>query len=83
MEVLGVRGFAPFFAHVDLSKSPGKVYVAETTQSVILTDATSTVEQHFRARGFLAKTVVTVTYENVTVEGNLVRICNPVIIDTL
>lgn len=72
LELLGIRGFAPFFARIDVSKGSGKVYVAETTQSIILTDATTTVEQHFHARGFLAKSVVTVTYENVTTQSNQV-----------
>lgn len=66
LEGAKIQGFAPFFGKIDLSKGVGRVYVGETSDFEILADATNMVEQHFHVPGFSSKSVITVTFENVT-----------------
>uniref|UniRef100_A0A915ALI5 Uncharacterized protein n=1 Tax=Parascaris univalens TaxID=6257 RepID=A0A915ALI5_PARUN len=65
LDTMGVHGIAPFFAPIDLSKG-GQVFVDETTDSDVLTRATQTVLDNFQDNSFMATSVVTITFVNVT-----------------
>uniref|UniRef100_A0A914UMS4 Uncharacterized protein n=1 Tax=Plectus sambesii TaxID=2011161 RepID=A0A914UMS4_9BILA len=70
LEEQRVRGFAPFFAAIDVLRG-GEVSVDETTASDVLTRATQTVTDNYYDPSFVAKSVVTITYINVTNSDNV------------
>uniref|UniRef100_A0A183UWS7 EGF-like domain-containing protein n=1 Tax=Toxocara canis TaxID=6265 RepID=A0A183UWS7_TOXCA len=68
LDTMGVHGVAPFFAPIDLSKG-GQVFVDENTgifYSNVLTRATQTITDNFPDSSFVATSVITVTFVNVT-----------------
>uniref|UniRef100_A0A158PBH6 Nucleoporin_N domain-containing protein n=1 Tax=Angiostrongylus cantonensis TaxID=6313 RepID=A0A158PBH6_ANGCA len=65
LEELHVTGVAPFFAPIDTSRG-GHVTVAEVTDSDTLTRVTRSIQESFEEPSFQARSVLIVTYMNVT-----------------
>ncbi|KAJ1369076.1 hypothetical protein KIN20_030463 [Parelaphostrongylus tenuis] len=65
LEELHITGVAPFFAPIDTSRG-GHVTVAEVTDSDTLTRVTRSIHESFEEPSFQARSVLIVTYMNVT-----------------
>ncbi|VDO96282.1 unnamed protein product [Soboliphyme baturini] len=70
IENSGFRGFAPFYGRIDLTQSNGTVSVQESTESVVLTAATDMISQHFNLPSFMARSVVMISFEDVSASRN-------------
>ncbi|RCN32455.1 calcium binding EGF domain protein [Ancylostoma caninum] len=65
LEEMKMTGIAPFFAPIDTSRG-GHVTVAEVTDSETLTRVTRSIQENYDEPSFQAKSVLIVTYMNVT-----------------
>uniref|UniRef100_A0A915K1U0 Uncharacterized protein n=1 Tax=Romanomermis culicivorax TaxID=13658 RepID=A0A915K1U0_ROMCU len=61
-----ITGFAPFFDKIDLGKTDGNVFVGETNDPRLLIQATNMIKNHSQTFGFVATSMLTVTYQNVS-----------------
>ncbi|KAK6027718.1 Nidogen-like protein, partial [Ostertagia ostertagi] len=65
LEQMHLTGVAPFFAPIDTSRG-GHVTVAEVTDSDTLTRVTRSIQENYEEPTFQARSVLIVTYMNVT-----------------
>ena len=70
LDEMHIVGFAPYFGRMNTARG-GAVYVAESTDSDVLTRATQTIGENYNEPGFVAKTVVSVTYVNVSTDRDV------------